>query len=262
VRNQTLDRGNPYSVVAQDAHVLSEVFSRLEQKVRGNRGADARLDKLNQKLKTCSAKDLFAQARSVSPFRYWTEFSDTTPDSQGIADYIFEIGKLRLESRSGWQYLGIRHESVAAHTFRAAQIGVMMAILAEPLQPDLGGVNPHFVAAEVIVHENGEARIQDANRVAKHYVTPREEDAVVHQASNLGEIGRDIIAKWKAVEHRSTASGAISKDVDRLEMVIEAANLVRHGIPAARSWIDNTKPMICTEIGKALFAAVEAALDA
>jgi putative hydrolases of HD superfamily len=261
IRREVEEKNNPHTVVAQDAHILSEVFSRLEQKMRGNKNVDSQLDLLKHKLTTHSAIELFEEARSISPFRYWMEFSKENPNSQGLADYIFEMGKLRLESRSGWQYLGIRHESVAAHTFRAAQIGVMMAILAERVQPELGTVNPHFVAAEVIMHENGEARVQDANLVAKSYVSPKEEQAVLHQTFNLGSIGTEIVAKWKAVEHRNTASGSISKDVDRLEMAIEAAHLINQGIPAARSWIDNTRSMMSTEIGKILFTEVERTLN-
>lgn len=257
IRQEIPDSNNLYTRVAQDAHVLSEAFSLIEQKMRGNEKTDRRLDNLKRRLNSSSAIELFEEARSISPFRYWMEFSEKTPNSQGYADYIFEMGKLRLESRSGWQYLGIRHESVAAHTFRAAQLGVMMAVLAEHVQPELGPVNPHSVAAEVIFHENGEARVQDANLVAKSYVSPKEEDAVLHQTFNLGSIGQEIVAKWKAVEHRTTASGTISKDVDRLEMVIEAADLINHRIAAARSWIDNTKALMSTEIGKVLFAEVE-----
>lgn len=225
--------------------------------MRGFRGSGIIIDQLGHTLSTKSAKEIFHEAKATSPFRYWTEFSKDTPNSQGIADYLFEMGKLRLESRSGWQYLGIRHESVAAHTFRAAQIGVMMAILAEELDPELGYVDPHHVAADVIFHENGEARVQDANLVAKNYVSPREEEAVSHQTFNLGAIGEEIRKKWRAVEHRTTASGKIAKDVNRLEMCIEAAFLIRNGIPAARSWIVNTKPMMNTAVGKQLLDAVE-----
>lgn len=251
----------PHAVLAQDAYFLSEAFSLLEQQARGNATVGSRLAEISQTLTTPSAKELFKEALGTPPFRYWLEFSPQDPVLKGFADYIFEIGKLRLESRSGWQYLGIRHESVAAHTFRAAQIGVMMAFLSESVEPALGPVNPHHVAAKVTMHENGETRVQDANLVAKSYVSYREDQVVEHQTVNLGVVGEEITRMWKDVEFRSSPSGKISKDVDRLEMMIEAANLMSNGITAARAWIDNTKVLLESQIAQILSEAIDQTLD-
>ena len=248
---------SPLSVVVEDAEYLAEAFSLFEQRARGNLSVGQRLNDLSNLLSTAAAKDLFHEATATPPFRYWREFSDKDPLIKSVADYIFEIGKLRLESRSGMYYLGIRHESVAAHTFRAAQLGVIMAYLAKSYDPTGIAIDPHRVAAAVTVHENGETRVQDVNLVAKSYVDYKERLVIEHQTANLGEVGRLISEMWEDVEHRHTPAGIIAKDADRLEMVIEAGHLYRNGIPAADSLIHNTKPMFESAVAIRLFEEVE-----
>ena len=44
-------------------------------------------------------------------------------DLKAIADFLFEVGMLKRTPRSGFQFLGTGHETVAEHSLRAAVIG-------------------------------------------------------------------------------------------------------------------------------------------
>lgn len=195
-----------------------------------------------------SARDLLKEASEVSPFRYWRGFSEAEPFSPSEVDYLYEVGKLRLQSRTGWEYIGIRHESVGAHSYRGAQLA---PFLAHAYAEHHGvTVDPCLTAMKVAVHDVAEARGGDANRVAKAYVTVREDDAIHHQTLRHGAAGQRIKEMWMAVENKTPHEGLIAKDGDYTEMVIEADSLVRRGIPAAIDWITNTTSYLKTPLGK------------
>jgi putative hydrolase of HD superfamily len=246
--------------VASDSHLLAESFSLLEQSARGRSDVYLRLREISEALNTDEARVLLTEATNVSPFRYWQSFSEAEPYSLSEVDYLYEIGKLRLESRSGWQYLGIRHESVGAHTYRGSQLAPCLAqAYAEHHAVEIDVCE---AAMHVAVHDVPEARGGDANRVAKAYVVVREDDVIRHQTLRHGAAGKRISEMWTAVEKKSSHQGLIAKDVDYAEMLIEACELVKLGIRAARDWITNNKPAFKTPLGKQIVQALDEETDA
>jgi 5'-deoxynucleotidase YfbR-like HD superfamily hydrolase len=248
LREELLSGDSLEARVAADSHLLAEAFSLLEQSARGRAGIDIRLKEISDDLHTNQARDLLKEASEVSPFRYWRGFSEAEPFSPSEVDYLYEVGKLRLQSRTGWEYIGIRHESVGAHSYRGAQITPFLAHAYAAHHSVT--VDPCLAAMHMAVHDVAEARGGDANRVAKAYVTVREDDAIHHQTLRHGAAGQRIKEMWLAVENKSPHEGLIAKDGDYTEMVIEADSLVRRGIPAARDWITNTTPYLRTPLGK------------
>ncbi len=234
--------------IAADSYLLAEALSLLEQSARGRPGIDARMREISEGLRTDEARVLLTEASAVSPFRYWRVFSEAEPHSPSEVDYLYEVGKLRLESRSGWQYIGIRHESVGAHSYRGAQLAPFLA--QAYAQHHSVEADPCVSAMHVAVHDVAEARGGDANRVAKAYVTVREEDAIHHQTLRHGLAGERIRTMWLAVENKTPHEGLIAKDGDYTEMVIEADSLISRGIAAAKDWITNTIPYLKTPLGK------------
>src|SRR5215472_4861020 len=69
----------------------------------------------------------------------------------GAAAFLFEMGKLKTVPRSGWFHLGIaRPEDVAAHSFRTAMVGLVLASIAE--------ADPARTAALCLIHDTQETR--------------------------------------------------------------------------------------------------------
>lgn len=257
LRKELLSGDTLEARVAADAHLLAEAFSLLEQSARGRAGIDARLQDILGDLRTDEARGLLKEASEVSPFRYWSGFSEAEPLSPSEVDYLYEVGKLRLQSRTGWEFLGIRHESVGAHSYRGAQLAPFLAhAYAEHYRVS---VDPFLAAMKVAVHDVAEARGGDANRVAKAYVTVREDDAIHHQTLRHGIAGQRIKEMWMAVENKLPHEGLIAKDGDYTEMVIEADSLIRIGIPAAKEWITNATPCLKTPLGKQIGEALREA---
>lgn len=95
-----------------------------------------------------------------------------------IAKYLYEIGHLKQQKRTGWWRMGVRDpESVAEHSFRTALIGYVLA------SPE--GANPEKTATMCLFHDTAETRIGDMHWVTKRYVHVKEaEQKALHDQIN------------------------------------------------------------------------------
>ena len=65
------------------------------------------------------------------------------PDLKPVINFLFEVGSLSKNPRSGFHILGTGHQSVAEHTNRAVFIGYALAMLViESLDQRRGMVLP------------------------------------------------------------------------------------------------------------------------
>ncbi|MFC1623216.1 HD family hydrolase [Patescibacteria group bacterium] len=166
-----------------------------------------------------------------------------------IVNFIFELNQLKRQKSSGWSLVGVNNPpSDADHTLRAAQIGYILAEME-------GNPNPEKVTAIIVVHENGEARIGDQNKVSAKYYnkSEAEKNAFTDQLDGLGE---GIENKWKdyfnEFETRNTPEGIIAKDADWLETAFQAKEYADLGHKDAQNWIDNVERALETESAKKL----------
>ncbi|MBN2396980.1 MAG: HD domain-containing protein, partial [Deltaproteobacteria bacterium] len=97
---------------------------------------------------------------------------------RSIANFLFEAGMLQKTPRSGFQFLGSGHESVAEHVLRTIFIGYTLCKL-EP------GVDEARVLKLCLIHDLPEARTGDMNYVNKKYVAVDETKAVDELAKTL-----------------------------------------------------------------------------
>lgn len=165
---------------------------------------------------------------------------------QNIVNFIFELGQLKRQKHSGFKLAGVRDPySVAEHVMRAAQIGYILA--------SMEGADPEKTASIVLIHDNGEARIGDQNKVSAKYfsVKAAEEKAFLDQ---LNCLDKKIKAKWKKYfkeyEERTTPEGIIAKDADWLEQAFSAKEYVDQGYKSAQNWIDNIEKALETKSAK------------
>ena len=169
-----------------------------------------------------------------------------TIKDKDVLNFFFETGMLKRIKHEGWRAAGVEFpDSVAEHTLRAAQIGYILA--------DLEGYdNPERVAAMLVFHEIGEARIGDLHRLAKSYVNADERRAVSDQLKTFGKLGENILSLWDEIENQETVAGKIAKDADWLEQSVTAKEYMEQGFKKARIWIENGLKMSHTKTARAL----------
>ncbi|MFZ2226011.1 MAG: HD domain-containing protein [Candidatus Moraniibacteriota bacterium] len=174
-------------------------------------------------------------------------------DTKKIVNFIFELNQLKKQKTSGWKLAGIDTTvSNADHTLRAAQIGYILATMEKCENPDK-------VATILVIHENGEVRIGDQNKVSARYYNKKEaeKNAFIEQLDGLGET---IENKWKQYfeefEERNTQEGIIAKDADWLETAFQAKEYADLGYPT-QNWIDNVEKALETESAKKLLTEMK-----
>jgi putative hydrolases of HD superfamily len=137
-----------------------------------------------------------------------------------ILDFAFKLGKLKKTKRTGWIREKIPNpESVAEHSFRTA---VLTMILAPQVKADTDKA-----VKMALIHDVGEAEIGDivtakgtynlSNITAK---TIAEKKAINQIFSNID--GQDYINLFDEFEKNKTKEAQLVKQVDRLEVAIQA----------------------------------------
>ncbi len=168
------------------------------------------------------------------------------PNYKKITNLIFELNQLKRQRHTGFNFVGVKNpHSIAEHALRAAQIGYILAVLEE--------ANPEKTASMLIIHDNGEVRVGDQNKIAARYFSTKkaEKKAFEDQIKNLGQ---EIEKKWQKYfdefEQRNTKEGLIAKDADWLETAFQAKEYQDLGYPAVGDWIDNVEKALETESAK------------
>lgn len=169
-------------------------------------------------------------------------------DTKKIVNFIFELNQLKKQKRSSWGLAGIdTPTSDADHILRATQIGYILAVMEK-------NNNPEKIVTMLLIHDNGETRIGDQNKVSARYIDKKEgeRNAFLEQIDGLGEI---IENKWKQYfkefEERNSKEGIIAKDADWLETAFQAKEYSDLGYPT-QNWIDNVEKALETESAKKL----------
>lgn len=170
-----------------------------------------------------------------------------------IVNFIFELNMLKRESHSGWKLAGVNHpDTVAEHTFRAMQIGYILAIMEN--------VNPEKVVTLLLIHDNPETRIRDHHKVSARYISTKEaqEKIIEEQCEGLGDY---IKEKWKNYLHefevRDTKEGIVAKDADWLEVAFQGKEYLDRGYKSAQNWIDNVEVALETESAKKILEEMQ-----
>lgn len=154
----------------------------------------------------------------------------------------FEVVHLKQLYRKGWRDRGIdplRCETVAEHTFGNA---VLCLLLLEG-HPEL---NAEKVLRMALLHDLGEAYVGDItplDNVPKDVKTAREEDAL-HRI--LGKLpgGQNLIDSWHEYEQQSSDEARFVKQIDRLELALQAAVYEHQGLIDGREFYQAVLPQL------------------
>ncbi|MDO8529495.1 MAG: HD domain-containing protein [bacterium] len=169
-------------------------------------------------------------------------------NTKKIVNFIFEINQLKRRKQTGWSLAGVNNPpSIAEHSLRAAQIGYIVAVMEN--------ANAEKVSAMLVMHDNGEARIGDQNKIAARYFdkSQAESEAFSDQAKNLGE---KIERKWREYfeefKNRNTKEGIVAKDADWLETAFQAKEYLDLGHTSIEDWIQNVEKAVETKSAKVI----------
>lgn len=152
-------------------------------------------------------------------------------------DFVFQAGALRRVERSGWKTIGIKPESVAEHSYRAAIIAYLLA--------KKEGVDPHKAALAALMHDLHETRVSDLHLIAKKYITVDSEKAARESLAPLPEV-LELFQDEKLMR--------VVKDADRLELVFQAKEYRDLGNKYVQEWIENATALLSTDSAKEMLA--------
>ncbi|HLL52366.1 MAG TPA: HD domain-containing protein, partial [Myxococcaceae bacterium] len=138
-----------------------------------------------------------------------------------LIEAYFELNHLKQLFRQGWLRVGLsreRCESVAEHSYGVA---LLCLFLADAYFPDLDATKVVRIA---LLHDLGEAYVGDItphDGVTKEQKHARERQAAERILSKLPN-GAAYLALWDEYEHGSSPEGRLVRQVDRLEMGLQA----------------------------------------
>jgi len=188
----------------------------------------------------------------------------TTPnasETRAIIDLLARSRQLKLTKRAGWVQRDVkRPETVAEHSFRVA----LMALLVAPQSDE--GVDADRCVRMALVHDLAECVVGD--------ITPNDgvsdEDKHAMEAKAMGELcalagekaGADVEALWREYEAGETAEARLVKDMDKLEMILQAQEYESEGDAGVNGNLEeffaSTRGRFKTATGERWSAEIEA----
>ena len=159
-------------------------------------------------------------------------------------EFLCEAGMLKKTPRTGYQFLGSGGESVAAHSFRTAIIGYVLASM-EP------SADRNKVVQMCLFHDFAEARTGDHNYMNKKYVKVNENTAIEHSVRGL-DFAKEFLSLTREFNTCDTIEARLSKDADQLDLIMELKEQQDLGNPNAEDWISFAIKRLITETAKEL----------
>jgi putative hydrolases of HD superfamily len=168
------------------------------------------------------------------------------PPAQLLSDHMvtpfihayFEFNQLKQLYRQGWLSKGMsreRCETVAEHTFSMA---VLAMLLADAYFPQLDALR---VLRLVLLHDIGEVHAGDitpADQVDANEKHRLERDSVQQVMTGIPNAAQ-YLALWQEYEDGSTAEARFVKQIDRLEMGLQAGVYQLQGIVDGSEFIQS-----------------------
>ena len=153
-----------------------------------------------------------------------------------LIEAYFEFNQLKQLYRQGWLRRGVppeRCESVAEHTFAMA---MLCLFIADAYLPTLDVLK---VVRLALLHDFGEIYAGDitpADAVDPQEKHRREHDAVQQVFARLPR-GADYLTLWQEYEENRTEEARFVKQMDRLEMALQASVYEQQGIVNAEEFL-------------------------
>ncbi len=170
-------------------------------------------------------------------------------ETRRLARFLFEGAMLKRTWRTGYAFLGQGRESVAAHTFGVALIGL---VLASRFQEEL---DLEKLLKLCLFHDMPEARTGDANAVHKRYVT-RNEVAAARDLTRGLPGGNEVMELIEEFRAGSSLEAVIARDADQLDMIISLKEHMDTGSKDASVWLPHVEKRLVTSQARELAGAI------
>lgn len=175
-------------------------------------------------------------------------------------DFLLESYNVKDEVRTGWLFRGVKDpESVASHVW-----GVKFLCL---LYAEEEGVNEGKAVKMAVVQDLPEAKTGDLvseKHGSRYNRSDEEKEELERQAIHdlpPEERFDDIIGLWEEYQERETHVAKFVKDMDMLDMCIQALKYEKEGRNSPERDMDEffefTEPRLNTETGKEIFERIE-----
>jgi putative hydrolase of HD superfamily len=170
-----------------------------------------------------------------------------------VTEFFKIIGELKRVSRKGWLKAGIRPESVADHVYRTTFLAMVYS--------DLKELNCEKIMRMALLHDLPETITGD--------LTPEERTAELKEkeyaamSKILSYLPQNLKRKyeeiWKDFEESKSEEARIVRELDKLEMVLQALEYQREGYKKERleEFWKNAKNAIKTPEIKRLYKILE-----
>ena len=187
--------------------------------------------------------------------------------NDAVIDFLLRSFRLKDEPRVGWQLRSVEApESVADHSWGTALLCMMFAAEA--------GVDEHEALQIALVHDIAEAETGDIasrERPEDRTVSVAEKAVLERDAIDSLMVGVDerLRTAWERYEHRSSDAAVFVRDMNLVEMCLQALfyERERRYAPSEEDegvldeFFRSAAARISTATGRRVFEAVEAAYE-
>lgn len=146
-------------------------------------------------------------------------------------DLMFDIGLLKKIQRTGWVLKGVKDvESVAEHSWRVA---VMVLLFSKTYRLD-----ENRLIKMALIHDLGEIIIGDikwesgkrivGSQLQKH----RDEEKAIRKIFEDNPSFKEYVELWQEFNEQKTKASRLVKQLDKLEMIIQAFEYQKEGYPS------------------------------
>lgn len=160
--------------------------------------------------------------------------------SQKTLKLISDVGKLKLVKRTGWVRDGVKDaESVADHSYRTAFLAMMLSKKA--------GLDENKLIKMALVHDIGEAfagdivheRGNDRIKIITKKKSKSESNAIQEMFADFED--KETYNLWEEYEFQKTEEAKFVKQLDKLEMAMQAYEYEQQTGLTLQEYFDNVK---------------------
>ncbi|CAG9467357.1 unnamed protein product [Pedinophyceae sp. YPF-701] len=171
------------------------------------------------------------------------------PTASQAIDFFHLLFSLKQTKRTGWVKRGVKApESIADHMYRMG----MMAMFAGE-----AGVDAGRAIKVALVHDVAEAIVGDiapGDGVSDADKYAREAAAMERIREMLGgqdvALASEVVQLWREYEDQATPEAVFVKDLDKLEMILQAHEYEAEQDMALQEFFDSTRGKFKTDVGK------------
>eukprot|EP00897_Mesotaenium_endlicherianum_P006339 jgi/Mesen1/5733/ME000029S05045 len=189
-----------------------------------------------------------AAAAAAAPAAAAAAAEGPTPTPKHAIDFLTLISSLKRTKRAGWLRFGVEGaESIADHMHRMT----IMALVGG----GLAGVDTDRCMKIAAVHD-----IAEADNVSKEEKQRLEANAIAHLCLTLAHspAANEMRELWEEYEANSTPESKFVKDLDKMEMILQAFEYEQAQGKDLEEFFASTRGKFQTQIGKDWAAEIEA----